>query len=81
MALDKTPEFSFWLEIVVSLEDQDIGHFLLGSINAGVKCAANVVSYSIRGLEQEQHLICICTFDAVTGGNPSCILQKGVHGA
>ena len=76
MALDKTPEFSFWLEIIVSFEHHDIRHFLLGSINAGVECAANIMSYTIRGLEQQQHLIHICTFDAITGCNPSCILQK-----
>ena len=81
MALDKTPEFPLWLDIIVSFEDQYIGNFLPGSVNAGVKCAANVMSYSIRGLEQQQHLICVCTFEAVIGCNPSCILQEGVHRA
>lgn len=81
VALDKTSEFSLWLEIIVSFEHQYIGHFLLRCINAGVKCAANVMSYTIRRLEQQQHLIHICTFEAVTGSNPSCILQEEVHRA
>lgn len=80
MALDKTPEFSVWLEIIVSFEHHNIRHFLLGSVNAGVKRAADIMSYTIRGLEQQQHLIHICTFDAVTGCNPSCILQKETQG-
>ena len=48
VALDKTPEFSLWLEIIVSFEHQYIGHFLLGRTNAGVERATNVMSYSIR---------------------------------
>lgn len=79
MALDKTPELPLWLEVIVSFEHQNIGHFLLRSGDAGVKCIANVMSHSIRRLEQQQHLICVCTFDAVAGCNPSCILQKDMH--
>ena len=76
MAFNKTPELSLWLEIIVTFEDQNVGHFLLWSVNAGLKCITYIMCYSIRGLQQQQHLICIGTFDAVTGCNPSCILHK-----
>lgn len=79
MAFDKTPKLPFWLEIIVSLEDQNVGHFLLWAVNAGVKCVADIMCYSVGRLEQQQNLICICTFDAVTSCNPGCVLHQERH--
>lgn len=76
MASDKTSELPFWFEIVKFLQDQDMGHVLLWPAAAAVKGIADVMRYTVRRLQQEQHLISIAALDAVVRGDPCCILKK-----
>lgn len=48
MALNKTPEFSLRLEVIIFLENQNIWYILLRLVMTAVKCIAYVVGNSIR---------------------------------
>ena len=48
MALNKTPELSLRLEVIVLLENQYIRYILLRLVTTAVKCIADVMGNPIR---------------------------------